>query len=72
MELFSRDQSSSHPGHFDLEVVEPLLRTLKPICRHMWPGIFHGLHKLPSHNRFIVVANHSGMGSAELWSLALG
>ncbi len=38
----------------------------------MWPGIFHGLHKLPSHNRFIVVANHSGMGSAELWSLALG
>lgn len=72
LDFFTRDRSSAHPGHFDVETAALLFRTLGPVCRHMWPGIFHGLSKLPSHNQFIVVANHSGMGSAELWSLFVG
>lgn len=35
----------------------------------MWPGTFHHLERLPDHDRFVVVANHSGMGTAELGSL---
>lgn len=69
MELFSRDRSSPHPGVFDPGVVEPLVRVLKPICRHMWPCVLRGAEKLPPHNNYLLVANHSGMGSAELWTL---
>ncbi len=32
----------------------------------------HGLEHLPDHNRYLVVANHSGMGAAELGSLIVG
>jgi 1-acyl-sn-glycerol-3-phosphate acyltransferase len=37
----------------------------------MWPGELHGLAHLPDHDRFLIVANHSGMGIAEVWSLIL-
>lgn len=48
------------------------MRTFAPVTRAMWPASFHGLENLPAHDRFIVVANHSGMGIAELWALILG
>lgn len=64
-----RDRSSDHPGVFDPEVVDPLVAALGPLCDRMWPASFHGIERLPEHDRFMVVANHSGMGSAELWAL---
>jgi 1-acyl-sn-glycerol-3-phosphate acyltransferase len=63
------DHSSDHPGRLDEEVAGALTSILGPLCARMWPGTFHGLEKLPAHDRYMVVANHSGMGSAELWSL---
>jgi 1-acyl-sn-glycerol-3-phosphate acyltransferase len=65
-------RSSHHPGVFDPRVVANLERTLGPISRSMWPSSFTGLEHLPDHDRFMVVANHSGMGVAELVTLALG
>lgn len=62
-------RSSAHPGHFDPAVLGGFLRVLGPLTRRMWPGRFTGLEHLPAHDRFVIVANHSGMGSAELWSL---
>lgn len=46
-----------------------LMGTLAPVCRRMWPGTLHGLSNLPEHDRYLVVANHSAMGTAELLSL---
>lgn len=65
------DRSSPHPGHFDREVLGGLERALGGVTRRFWPGTFEGLEHLPSHDRFVLVANHSAMGSAELWSLVL-
>lgn len=48
-----------------------LEKGLGPLVRRMWPSTFHGLENLPDHDRYMVVANHSGMGAAELWSLTL-
>ncbi len=42
------------------------------LVRRMWPSTFEGLENLPSHNRFVIVANHSGMGVAELGALLFG
>ena len=39
-----------------------------PLVRRMWPATFHDLDRLPHDDRILVVANHSGMGAAELWS----
>ena len=66
-----RDRSADKPGVLDEELVASLKAALSPLVRRMWPGTFYGLENLPSHDRFMVVANHSGMGSAELWSLLL-
>jgi 1-acyl-sn-glycerol-3-phosphate acyltransferase len=66
-----RDRSSPHPGELDRELVERLRGVLEPIVRRMWPWAMHGLEHLPDHDRFIVIANHSGMGAAELWALTL-
>lgn len=59
------------PGAFDPEVIATFLRLFGPVTRAMWPASFHGFETLPKHDRFIVVANHSGMGMAELWALIL-
>ena len=66
-----RDRSAEHPGVIDEAVFAPLKAVLQPLVQRLWPGTFHGLEHLPSHDRFMVVANHSAMGSAELWSLLL-
>jgi 1-acyl-sn-glycerol-3-phosphate acyltransferase len=65
------DPSSPHPGAFDPEVVALFERFLAPVVRQMWPSSFSGLEHVPTHDRFLVVANHSGMGVAELWALVL-
>lgn len=67
----ARDRSSSHPGKLDRQTVELLLGVFGPLVRRMWPSTIHGLEHLPAHDRFMVVANHSGMGIAELWALLL-
>jgi len=50
-------------------VAERLCGVIGPVVRRMWPCAFHGLEHLPAHGRYIVIANHSGMGAAELWAL---
>ncbi len=52
-------------------MVEPLRRVIAPVVRRMWPSSVHGLDHLPSHDRYVIIANHSGMGAAELWALTL-
>jgi 1-acyl-sn-glycerol-3-phosphate acyltransferase len=64
-----RDRSAERPGVIDEEIYGRLEAILGSLIDRAWPGTFHGLEHLPSHDRFMVVANHSGMGSAELWSL---
>ncbi len=65
-------RSSPHPGRFDPRVIANLERAVGPLSRKMWPSSFKGLEHLPDHDRFLVVANHSGMGMAELLALTLG
>lgn len=66
-----RDQSAEKPGVIDEELFASLKAVMGPIVRRMWPSSIHGTEHLPSHDRFILVANHSAMGSAELWSMIL-
>lgn len=70
--LPSRDRSSPHPGVIDPEVILPWFRALEPLVKRMWPASFHDLDRLPDHDRVLVIANHSGMGTAELLALAIG
>lgn len=64
------DRSSPHPGVIDPAAVAPWERALGPIVQRMWPASFHDLENLPEHHRVLIVANHSGMGTAELMSLS--
>jgi len=52
-------------------VIGQIERFLGPVVRRMWPSTLEGLEHLPEGDRFLVVANHSGMGIAELWALIL-
>ena len=67
----STEHSSSHPGHIDPEALDPYVRAMGPLVRRMWPATFHNLDRLPHDDRTLIIANHSGMGAAELWTLAL-
>jgi 1-acyl-sn-glycerol-3-phosphate acyltransferase len=58
-----------HPGRVDPEVLAGLRKWLGPLSDRMWPSTLHGLENLPSHGRYIVIANHSGGGAAELLAL---
>jgi len=64
--------SSSHPGKLDPDVAARWEQLFGEAVRARWPGTFEGLEHVPTHDRFIVIANHSGMGAAELGSLAVG
>jgi 1-acyl-sn-glycerol-3-phosphate acyltransferase len=44
-------------------------RALEPAWRSMWPGVLEGEGRLPDHRRYLVVANHSGLGVTECVSL---
>jgi len=37
----------------------------------MWPSDVRGLEHLPDHDRYVIIANHSGLGPAELFSMLL-
>lgn len=65
----ARGRSSPRPGRVDPEVHAVFSRVLSPIGRRLWPADVRGLENLPSHDRFVVIANHSGLGPAELFSL---
>src|SRR5262249_16857949 len=41
------------------------------VVRRLWPAEIFGVERLPLHDRYMLVANHSGMGAAELWALLL-
>ena len=55
----------------DPAAVDRYIAAMGPLIRWMWPATFHDLDNLPHDDRILVVANHSGMGAAELWTLAL-
>lgn len=69
--FLSAEHSSSHPGVIDPAVLDPYVRAMGPLVRRMWPAAFHHLERLPDDDRVLVIANHSAMGAAELWALAL-
>src|SRR5262249_44237346 len=62
---------SPPPGRIDPVVMGEFERFLGPVVRRMWPGTVSGLDRLPEHDRFLLVANHSGMGIAEIWALLI-
>lgn len=64
--------SSSHPGQIDPDTIAHLDKVMGGITRRMWPSSFEGLEHLPADDRYIIVANHSGMGVAELAALMIG
>jgi len=61
-----------HPGVIDPVAIDPWVKALGPLTQRMWPSTFHDLDNLPEHDRVLVVANHSGMGTAELLALSFG
>lgn len=65
-------RSSPHPGVIDPIACDPWARAVGPLAQRMWPSTFHHLENLPAHDRVLVIANHSGMGTAELLTLSLG
>jgi 1-acyl-sn-glycerol-3-phosphate acyltransferase len=67
----STEHSSSHPGVIDPAAVDRYADAMGPLIRRMWPTTFHNLERLPDDDRVLIVANHSGMGAAELWALSL-
>lgn len=69
--LVPTEHSSSHPGVIDPAAVDRYVHAMGPLVRRMWPSSFHHLERLPHDDRVLVIANHSAMGAAELWSLAL-
>ncbi len=71
MTFVSTEHSSSHPGVIDPAAVDRYAAAMGPLIRRMWPATFHDLDRLPPDDRILIVANHSGMGAAELWTLAL-
>lgn len=67
----TRGRSAERPGHVDPAIADPLQRWLGPVGRKMWPSDVRGLEHLPHHDRYVVIANHSGLGPAELFAMLL-
>ncbi|MFO0617417.1 MAG: 1-acyl-sn-glycerol-3-phosphate acyltransferase [Polyangiaceae bacterium] len=40
-------------------------RALQPLWWRLWPGRLLGAENIPAHGRFVLIANHSGLGVAE-------
>lgn len=66
-----RGRSAARPGHVDPVIADPFQRMLGPVGHKMWPSDVRGLEHLPDHDRYVIIANHSGLGPAELFSLLL-
>lgn len=73
-----RGISSKHPGRADPEALARYQGIAAPLLRLMWPWIFTGRKHLPDHDSYVVVANHSGLGTVEslllpdVWEKHLG
>jgi 1-acyl-sn-glycerol-3-phosphate acyltransferase len=66
-----RGRSAARAGRLDRAITDPFQRLFGPIGRAMWPSDVRGLEHLPDHDRYVVIANHSGLGPAELLSMLL-
>ncbi len=64
-------RSAQRPGHLIAAIAGPLQRILGPAGRRMWPADVRGLAHLPDHDRYVIIANHSGLGPAELFAMLL-
>lgn len=67
----ARGRSAARPGRVEASFARPFQRVMGPLGRAMWPSSVRGLEHLPDHDRYVVIANHSGLGPAELFSLLL-
>ncbi len=61
-------RSSDQPGRPDAAWVAAY-RALAPAWSALWPGALEGVEHLPAHDRYLLVANHSGLGITECVSL---
>lgn len=57
--------SSEHPGRIDPGALATYRRFVRPTLRRLWPSTFLGVEHLPKDARYLLVANHSGLGVAE-------
>lgn len=70
--------SSEHPGRPGPGLVEAYRRGLVPLLRGAFPWTFTGRNHLPAHDSYVVVANHSGLGTVEslllpeVWAAEIG
>src|SRR5262245_51749564 len=73
-----RGISSKHPGRANPDALAHYRRLIAPLLRKPWPWIFTGRKHLPTHDSYVVVANHSGLGTVEslllpdVWAQHLG
>jgi 1-acyl-sn-glycerol-3-phosphate acyltransferase len=73
-----RGISSKHPGRADPDALARYGQLALPLLRRVWPWIFTGRNNLPTHDSYVVVANHSGLGTVEslllpdVWAQHLG
>ncbi len=61
--------SSERPGRPTPGALAAAARLVRPLVRALWPADVTGLHNLPNHDAYVVVANHSGLGTVEVLAL---
>ncbi|MFO0550691.1 MAG: 1-acyl-sn-glycerol-3-phosphate acyltransferase [Polyangiaceae bacterium] len=62
-------QASPHVGAPSPSYLAAYNQIMRPLLDRMWPLEFSGRENLPEHDRYLLVANHSGVGIVEVLSL---
>lgn len=57
------------PGTVDPAALRKYERFVRPVVSALWPTTLDGAENLPSHDDYVVVANHSGLGLVECVTL---
>lgn len=59
------DRSSPHPGVVEPAYLELYEAAMRAVGARIWPAELAGAEALPDHDRYLLVANHSGLGMVE-------